>query len=209
MRATTAHAPQREATKAAFVRALYPARRGLAELARRSRLEHDDFFLLTIDEVADLMRGRGPSDDVIAERRDRRDELNGAFRRSGSRVHCQHLTRGPCAMKGRNPTLRLARSSAWVCARASPPARRASSCVRTSPAVWVPATSSSRRSPTLRGRRSSSRPPVSWSTSARQQSHAAIVSRELGIPAVVSATGASATIPDGTWVTVDGTRWAS
>ena len=39
-----------------------------------------------------------------------------------------------------------------------------------------------------------------------QQSHAAIVSRELGIPAVVSATGASATIPDGTWVTVDGTR---
>ena len=39
-----------------------------------------------------------------------------------------------------------------------------------------------------------------------QQSHAAIVSRELGIPAVVSATGASATIPDGTRVTVDGTR---
>ena len=39
-----------------------------------------------------------------------------------------------------------------------------------------------------------------------QQSHAAIVSRELGIPAVVSATGASVTIPDGTLVTVDGTR---
>jgi pyruvate,water dikinase len=37
-----------------------------------------------------------------------------------------------------------------------------------------------------------------------QQSHAAIVSRELGIPAVVSATGASATIPDGALVTVDG-----
>ena len=37
-----------------------------------------------------------------------------------------------------------------------------------------------------------------------QQSHAAIVSSELGIPAVVSATGASATIPDGALVTVNG-----
>ena len=37
-----------------------------------------------------------------------------------------------------------------------------------------------------------------------QQSHAAIVSRELGIPAVVSVTGASTTIPDGAIVTVDG-----
>jgi pyruvate,water dikinase len=37
-----------------------------------------------------------------------------------------------------------------------------------------------------------------------QMSHAAIVSRELGIPAVVSVTGASTTIPDGVLVTVDG-----
>ena len=36
------------------------------------------------------------------------------------------------------------------------------------------------------------------------QSHAAIIARELGIPAVVSATGASATIPDGALITVDG-----
>ena len=36
-----------------------------------------------------------------------------------------------------------------------------------------------------------------------QQSHAAIVARELGIPAIVSVTGASSTIPDGTWLTVD------
>ena len=39
-----------------------------------------------------------------------------------------------------------------------------------------------------------------------QQSHAAIVARELGIPAVVSVEGASHTIPDGTTITVDGTR---
>ena len=37
-----------------------------------------------------------------------------------------------------------------------------------------------------------------------QQSHAAIVARELGIPAVVSVTGASTTIPDGATITVDG-----
>ena len=37
-----------------------------------------------------------------------------------------------------------------------------------------------------------------------QMSHAAIVSRELGIPAVVSVAGASTTIPDGVLLTVDG-----
>jgi len=36
-------------------------------------------------------------------------------------------------------------------------------------------------------------------------SHAIIVSRELGIPCVVSATGATARIPDGALVEVDGT----
>jgi pyruvate,water dikinase len=36
-----------------------------------------------------------------------------------------------------------------------------------------------------------------------QQSHAAIVARELGIPAVVSVTGATRLIPDGTWLRVD------
>ena len=37
-----------------------------------------------------------------------------------------------------------------------------------------------------------------------QVSHAVIVSRELGIPCVVSVNGATATIPDGAVVTVDG-----
>jgi len=37
-------------------------------------------------------------------------------------------------------------------------------------------------------------------------SHAVIVARELGIPAVVSATGATRVIPDGAEVEVDGTR---
>lgn len=39
-----------------------------------------------------------------------------------------------------------------------------------------------------------------------QQSHAAIVARELGIPCVVSVTGATRVIPDGTWLRVDANR---
>ena len=39
-----------------------------------------------------------------------------------------------------------------------------------------------------------------------QMSHAVIVSRELGIPAVVSVTGATCCIPDGALVEVDGDR---
>ncbi|HAQ24283.1 MAG TPA: phosphoenolpyruvate-utilizing protein, partial [Acidimicrobiaceae bacterium] len=38
-----------------------------------------------------------------------------------------------------------------------------------------------------------------------QMSHAVIVSRELGLPCVVSVTGATATIADGTLLEVDGT----
>ena len=37
-----------------------------------------------------------------------------------------------------------------------------------------------------------------------QISHAVIVSRELGLPCVVSATDATATIPDGATIEVDG-----
>ncbi|WP_226363914.1 PEP-utilizing enzyme [Pseudonocardia abyssalis] len=53
----------------------------------------------------------------------------------------------------------------------------------------------SRRSPTRRGRRCSSRRAPSSSTSGRCLSHAAIVSRELGVPCAVSATGATARDP--------------
>ena len=37
-----------------------------------------------------------------------------------------------------------------------------------------------------------------------QMSHAVIVSRELGLPCVVAATGATASLPDGALVEVDG-----
>ncbi len=39
-----------------------------------------------------------------------------------------------------------------------------------------------------------------------QITHAVIVSRELGIPCVVSVTGATRSIPDGATITVDGTN---
>ena len=206
MRATTAHAPQREATKAAFVRALYPARRALAELARRSRLEHDDFFLLTIDEVADLMRGGGPSDDVIAERRDRRDELQRrvppfwfesplptpdtwALRDEGKEPDPAART-----IVGMGVCSGIATGTARIVLRPDQPGGLGPGDILVAPITdpaWTPLFLAAAGVVVDVG---------------AQQSHAAIVSRELGIPAVVSATGASATIPDGTRVTVDGTR---
>ena len=75
MRATVHYEAQREATKAAFVRMLNPARCALAELARRSGLDHRDFFLLTIDELRAALDDSSAFADVIAERRRRRDFL--------------------------------------------------------------------------------------------------------------------------------------
>ena len=60
-----------------------------------------------------------------------------------------------------------------------------------------------RRSPIRRGRRCSCRRAVVVDVGAAL-SHAIIVSRELGIPCVVSATGATRNIPDGARVRVDG-----
>jgi rifampicin phosphotransferase len=205
LRATTAHAPQREATKAAFVRALYPTRRALAELAHRSRLEHADFFLLTIDEVPGVMGGGGPSNDVVAERRDRRDQLQRRippfwFQSPLSAPGTWALrdeTRPDSAARsivGLGVCSGIATGTARIVRRPDQPGDLGPGDILVAPITdpaWTPLFLA------VAG--------VVVDVGA-QQSHAAIVSRELGIPAVVSATGASATIPDGTRITVDGTR---
>ena len=66
------------------------------------------------------------------------------------------------------------------------------------------ATCSWRRSPTRRGRRCSCPPRRSWSTSVPRSATPSSCSRELGLPCVVSVTGATRTIPDGALVEVDG-----
>ena len=167
---------------------------------------HDDFFLLTIDEVADLMRGGGPGDDVIAERRDRRDELQRrvppfwfesplpapdtwALRDEGKEPDPAART-----IVGMGVCSGIATGTARIVLRPDQPGDLGPGDILVAPITdpaWTPLFLAAAGVVVDVG---------------AQQSHAAIVSRELGIPAVVSATGASATIPDGTRVTVDGTR---
>ena len=71
VRATALFAAEREATKAAFVRALEPSRRALAELARRIDLARDDLFMVTIDELPDLLADPPAFSALIDERRRR------------------------------------------------------------------------------------------------------------------------------------------
>ena len=97
--------------------------------------------------------------------------------------------------------------------RAAGPARmyrhctrhRAASCsTRTTRRHSSPVTCSSRRSPIRRGRRCSYPRPAVIVDVGAPLSHAIIVSRELGIPCVVSVTDATRRIPDGAMVEVNG-----
>lgn len=54
VRSTALFAAEREATKAAFMRAVQPGKQALAELARRADVPHDDLFLVTFDELPQL-----------------------------------------------------------------------------------------------------------------------------------------------------------
>ncbi len=197
LRATMAYAAQREASKAAFVRVLYPARQALAELARRSSLPHEDFFLLSIDEVDGNVAD-------LAERRERRDYLqerippfwfvspmpspeSWTLRAAQNRPDSAART-----ISGMGVCGGVATGTARVVLRPSEPGELSPGDILIAPITdpaWTPLFLAAAGVVVDVG---------------AQQSHAAIVSRELGIPAVVSATGASTTIPDGARVTVDG-----
>lgn len=204
LRATTAYAPQREATKAAFVRALGPSRRALAELARRSSLPHDEFFLLTIDEVPAVMDGHGPGEAAMTERRERRDYLQARIPPFWFESPLSSAGSWPLREDGHRPdgTARtitgmgvcsgVATGTARVVLRPDRPGELNPGDILVAPITdpaWTPLFLAAAGVVVDVG---------------AQQSHAAIVSRELGIPAVVSATGASTTIPDGARVTVNG-----
>ncbi len=206
LRATTIYSAQREGTKAAFVRLLDLPRRVLVELARRSGISHDDLCLLTVDEIPSAMTDSAPFTDVIAERRARRDELQALvppFWFMGEIPAPSTWERRADQIRPDTTARRL--TGLGVCAGvATGPAR-----VITDPAdpgalqpdeiLVAPITDPSWTPLFLAAA------GVVVDVGA-QQSHAAIVARELGIPAVVSVAGASTTIPDGTIITVDGTN---
>jgi rifampicin phosphotransferase len=205
-RAAASYGAKREATKAAFVRVLDPTRRALAELARRSGIAHDDFFFLTIDEVPGALADASSVTDLIGERRHRRDYLNARippFWFDGDvpdpstwelRADRRQTSVDARTIKGIGVCAGSATGPARVVLDPTEPGDLGPDDILVAP-ITDPAWT-----------------PLFLAVAAvvvdvgAQQSHAAIVARELGIPAVVSATDASATIPNGATVTVDGSR---
>jgi phosphoenolpyruvate synthase/pyruvate phosphate dikinase len=153
-----------------------------------------------------VMEGGGPSDDVIRERRDRRDELQARVPPFwfvsplaspdswAPRNETDAISPTPSERRivGMGVCSGVATGTARIVLQPDRPGDLAPGDILVAPITdpaWTPLFLA------VAG--------VVVDVGA-QQSHAAIGSRELGIPAVVSATGASATIPDGALVTVDG-----
>jgi pyruvate,water dikinase len=206
LRAATVGEANREATKAAFVRLLWPMRQALAELGRRSGLPHDDFFLLLLSEVPGALGHPGGFADEIADRRARRDFLQGRVppfwfegevpdpRTWALRTEQLRPDRSPRTLTGLGVCSGVATGRARVVTDPAAPGDLKPDEVLVAPITdpaWTPLFLAAAGVVVDVG---------------AQMSHAAIVSRELGIPAVVSVAGASTTIPDGVLLTVDGDR---
>lgn len=206
LRAAALYAAHREGTKAAFVRLLDLPRHALIELAHRSGLAHQDLCLLTVDELPVALADRLTLAGTIAERRARRQYLQARI----PPFWFEGQIPPPPTWELRSDRVRPDRSvreltGIGVCAGvATGPAR-----------VIVDPADPGRLEPDdilVAPITDSSWTPLFLAVAGvvvdvgAQQSHAAIVARELGIPAVVSVDGASATIPDGTMITVDGSN---
>ncbi len=200
------HGAAREATKATFVRCLEPARLALRELARRHQIDRSELFLLTFDELPRFVEHPGAFADTLAERRTARDELQARvppFWFEGEvpppdtwvlRSERRSIDTAPRTLIGMGVCPGTATGPARVIMDPSAPGSLEPGDILVAPITdpaWTPLFLA------VAG--------VVVDVGA-QQSHAAIIARELGIPAVVSAPGASLTIADGTLITVDGTH---
>jgi pyruvate,water dikinase len=179
-------------------------RQALAELGRRSSLPHDDYFLLLLSELPAALDEPGAFASVIAERRARRDYLQARIppfwfegeipdpRTWARRADERKPDRTPRTLAGLGVCAGAVTGRARVVTDPAEPGDLQADEILVAPITdpsWTPLFLA------VAG--------VVVDVGA-QMSHAAIVSRELGIPAVVSVTGASTTIPDGTLLTVDG-----
>ena len=206
----TLGAPARERAKDAFVLELAGMRAVLHELVHRARercgpSEVRDGFLVTADELPAFVADPPAFAERIATRADRRDLLNervppfwfdGAIpdpltwpRRTEVGVVASTT---PFTLHGIGVCSGSAAGRARVLTDANDPSALGPGDVLVAPftdPAWTPLFLAA--------------VAVVVDVGA-VQSHAAIVARELGIPAVVSATDASRRIPDGAWVVVDG-----
>jgi pyruvate,water dikinase len=206
VRGVEIYGPEREATKAAFMRAIEPARHAVFELARRLRVSRDEMTMVTIDELPAFAADPAPFRTRIEERRERRDFLQARvppFWFDGEipspdtwplRSERIRLDASERVLSGMGVCPGVASGRARVVLDPADPRELEPGDVLVAPLTdpaWT---------------------PLFLAVTAvvvdvgAQQSHAAIIARELGIPAVVSVADASSTIADGTWLTVDGTN---
>lgn len=204
----------RERAKDAMVRELGGMKTVLHELARRAQgrggpAELRDAFLVTLDELPAFVASPGDFAGVIAERREQRDyrqarippfwfegeisdpstwPLRAASADSGADAGAEP---SPAVLTGMGVCPGVAEGRARVVLDPADPRGLEPDEILVAPITdpaWTPLFLGAAAVVVEVG---------------AQQSHAAIVARELGIPAVVSVTGATRLIPDGAWVRVD------
>ena len=210
VRSTHLFSQGRERSKTTIIRAIHGLRLSQLELARRARErggpdELADMWLLTIEELPDYVAAPERFKAVIDERRQRREELAAlvppfVFESVQPLVSTWESRARPVDLLGPGAVLRgipgcpgVARGRARVVLDPFDPRGLSPGEVLVAPITdpsWTPLFLAAEAVVVDVG---------------AQMSHAVIVSRELGIPAVVSATGATNVIPDGADIEVDGT----
>jgi phosphohistidine swiveling domain-containing protein len=210
LRASAVWSQGRERSKTTVIRALHAMRLAQRELARRARERGGpddlaDFWLLTAGEVGPYLADPASFGPVLAERRARADELAALeppFVFVGAQADpSTWVRRGDTAADQARPGDVLhgiggcpgvARGRARVVLDPADPCGLAPGDVLIAPITdpsWTPLFVPAEAVVVDVG---------------AQMSHAVIVSRELGIPCVVSVTGATRRVPDGALVEVDG-----
>lgn len=208
LNASKVGASGRERAKDAMVRELGAMKTVLYELARRARerggpSDLRDAFLVTTDELAAFVERPTDFADVIAERRVQRDHrqarippfwFDGAITDPSTwPLRADGATGGPTpvVLQGIAVCPGIAEGRARVVLDPADPRGLEPDEILVAPITdpaWTPLFLGAAAVVVEVG---------------AQQSHAAIVARELGIPAVVSVTDATRLISDGTWIRVD------
>jgi len=204
------YAEGRERAKAVFIDDTYPVRRALFELADRTRRrggpdERRDFFLVTIDELGDFVSDPGVFASVVGDRRRQRDylqERQPPFVFEGElpdpatwplRSACSASTSSATAVfTGQGVCAGVARGTVRVVRDPADPRLLEPGDILVAPITdpaWTPLFLA------VAG--------VVVEVGA-QQSHAAIVARELGIPAIVGVADATTRLHDGQPIEIDG-----
>jgi rifampicin phosphotransferase len=208
LHATEVGAAARERAKDALVRELGAMKGVLHELARRARdrggpTDLRDAFLVTIDELAAFLDRPAEFADMIAERRVQREYrqarippfwFEGEISDPSTWPLRNSVPTGepmPTVLRGIGVCHGIAEGRARVVLDPADPRGLEPDEILVAPITdpaWTPLFLGAAAVVVEVG---------------AQQSHAAIVARELGIPAIVSVTGATRLIPDGTWLRVD------